>query len=94
MFNCIRQERIENRLKQLHKRLLRRNYPENLILACIQKAKAISKESLKAQPDKSKSTNNDMAFITTYNPSRPDTFKYITSQKEGLRFHKNAMDSG
>ena len=78
-------ERRENRLNQLHKRLLRRNYPENLILACIQKAKAIPKESLRAQPDKSKSTNNNIAFITTYNPSHPDTFKYITSLKEGLR---------
>ena len=59
-------------------------YPENLILACIQKAKAIPKESLRSQPDKSKSTNNNIAFITTYNPSHPDTFKYITSLKEGL----------
>ena len=49
------------------------------------KAKAIPKESLRAQPDKSKSTNNNIAFITTYNPSHPDTFKYITSLKEGLR---------
>ena len=26
-----------------------------------------------------------MAFITTYNPSHPDTFKYVTCLKEGLR---------
>ena len=78
-------ESRENRLNQLHKRLLRRKYPENLILACIQKAKAIPKESLRAKPDKSKSTNNNIAFLTTYNPSHPDTFKYINSLKEGLR---------
>ena len=42
-----------------------------------------TKSNLRAQPDKSKSTNNNIDFITTYNPSHPDTFKYISSQKEG-----------
>ena len=68
MFYCIRYRKGEKRLNQLHKRLLRTNYAENLILACIQKTKAIPKESVRPQPDKSKSTNNNIAFITTYNP--------------------------
>ena len=85
MFYCIRHRKEGESLKPTAQTSPQKKLSRKPNTCTYTKSKAIPKESLRAQLDKSKSSNNNIAFITTYNPSHPDTFKYITSLKEGLR---------
>ena len=69
-------ETLDERIKELKKILLERNYPKNVIDTGISKATALNIQELRQiRPKENK--QDVIAFVSTYNPRNPEVFNTI-----------------
>ena len=73
----------KKRLGELQKTLYLQEYPQNLIQEVIRKVASIPIENLRAS--KAKTDNNNLAFVTFFNPNKKNFFPLIQTAFKSLQ---------
>ena len=91
---CTNEQEAEKHLQNLKKKLIERNYPEELVKKQIFRAQQKDRKSLIFKKKQMNQTDKKVRLIFTYNQSNPPIQNWIRQSKKFLDKNEKAKDLG